>query len=137
VTLAAACVGLATVGVSPANVNDLPDGVAAVRNAAVILLLANFVLVAIAALKGKYPTALIGLFIYPVAWVAAVRLARPTSPWARRRYSDKKRAHAQRRAAAFDKRWAPVRRHWDDFIGGTPTTDAAPASPPHPADGPG
>ena len=29
VTLAAACVGLATVGVSPANVNDLPDDIAA------------------------------------------------------------------------------------------------------------
>jgi hypothetical protein len=123
VTLAAACVGLATVGVSPANVNDLPDGIAAWRNAAVVLLLANFVLVAIAALKGKYPTALLGLFVYPVAWVAAVRLARPTSPWARRHYSAQKRAHAQRRAAAFDKRWAPIRRHWDDLIGGTPTPD--------------
>jgi hypothetical protein len=123
VTLAAACVGLATVGVSPANVNDLPDGIAAVRNAAVVLLLGNFVLVAVAALKGKYPCALMGLFIYPVAWAAAFRLARPTSPWARRHYSEKKRAHAQRRAAAFDKRWAPIRRHWDDLIGGTPTPD--------------
>jgi ABC-type multidrug transport system fused ATPase/permease subunit len=126
VTLATACVGLATVGVSPANVNDLPEGIAAVRNAAVVLLLANFVLVAVTALKGKYPTALIGLFIYPVAWAAAVRLARPTSPWARRHYSAKKRAHAQRRAAAFDERWAPIRSHWDDLIGGTPTPDDAP-----------
>jgi hypothetical protein len=119
VTLAAACVGLATVGVSP--VDDLPPEVAAVRYAAVAVLLLNFALVAITALKGKYPTALLGLFIGPVAWVAATRLARPTSPWARRRYSPAKRARAARRAAAFDDRWAPVRRHWDDFIGGTPT----------------
>jgi hypothetical protein len=83
--------------------------------------------VAVAALKGKYPTALIGLFVSPVAWVAAVRLARPTSPWSRWRYSPQKRARAQQRAEAFDKRWAPIRRHWDDFIGGTPTPAAPPA----------
>jgi hypothetical protein len=133
VTLAAACVGLATVGVSP--VDDLPPDVAAVRYAAVAVLLLNFALVAITALKGKYPTALLGLFVGPVAWVAATRLARPTSPWARRRYRPAKLARAVRRAAAFDERWAPVRRHWDDFIGGTPTL----ADPPvldHSADEP-
>jgi hypothetical protein len=133
VTLAAACVGLATVGVSP--VDDLPPEVAAMRYAAVAVLLLNFALVAITALKGKYPTALVGLFVGPVAWVAATRLARPTSPWARRRYGPAKLARATRRAAAFDDRWAPVRRHWDDFIGGTPTL----ADPPvldHSADQP-
>jgi hypothetical protein len=129
VTLAAACVGLAAVGVSPVKVDDLPGAVATVRIAAVAVLLVNFVVVAIAALKGKYPTALLGLFISPVAWVAAVRLARPTSPWARWRYSPAKRARASRRAAAFDERWAPVRRHWDDFIGGTPTLASTPATP--------
>lgn len=130
VTLAAACVGLAAVGVSPVQVDDLPAGIAAFRSAAVAVLLVNFVPVAIAALKGKYPTALLGLFISPIAWVAAVRLARPTSPWARWRYRPVKRAHAQKRAAAFDDRWAPVRRHWDDFIGGTPTLTDAAAAPP-------
>ena len=121
VTLAAACIGLAAVGVSPVKLDDLPGNVAAVRIGAVVVLLFHFVVVAITALKGKYPTALISLFISPVAWLAAFRLARPTSPWARRRYCPKKLAHAQRRATAFDDRWAPVRRHWDDFIGGTPT----------------
>jgi predicted MFS family arabinose efflux permease len=143
VTLAAACVGLATVGVSP--VDDLPPDITAFRYAAVAVLLLNFVLVAITALKGKYPTALLGLFIGPIAWVAAARLARPTSPWARWRYSAAKRTRAGRRAAAFDRRWAPVRQHWDDFIGGTPTSvdqavaDPAVADPTasdHPADQP-
>lgn len=133
VTLAAACVGLATVGVSP--VDDLPPEVTAFRYAAVLVLLVNFALVAITALKGKYPTALLGLFIGPVAWVAAVRLARPTSPWARWRYQPKKRARATKRAAAFDDRWAPIRRHWDDFIGGTPTSATPPVSD-HAADEP-
>lgn len=35
-------------------------------------------------LKGKYPTALLGIFLSPLAWAGAVRLARPRSPWARR-----------------------------------------------------
>ncbi|HNQ06889.1 MAG TPA: hypothetical protein PKH97_06855 [Tetrasphaera sp.] len=39
------------------------------------------------ALKGKYPTTLLGIFLSPLAWVAAVRLARPRSPWGRRFYS--------------------------------------------------
>ena len=126
VTLAAACVGLAAVGVSPVRVHDLPGNVAVVRTIAVVWLLGHLVLVAITALKGKYPTALIGLFVAPVTWAAAIRLARPTSPWARWRYSPDKLAHAQRRAAEFDHRWAPIRRHWDDFIGGTPTTPGPP-----------
>ncbi|MCH9728696.1 MAG: hypothetical protein K0U84_03260 [Actinomycetia bacterium] len=127
VTLAAACLGLAAVGVSPINTDELPADIAAVRIGAVGVLLVHFALVAITALKGKYPTALIGLFIWPIAWLAAARLARPTSPWARWRYSPDKLARARRRAAEFDTRWAPVRRHWDDFIGGTPTPARAQA----------
>ena len=122
VTLAAACIGLAAVGVSPARLHDVPGPVAVVRIGAAVVLVCHFVVVAVAALKGKYPTALIGLFISPVAWVAAVRLARPTSPWARRRYDPEKLAHAQQRAVEFDHRWGPVRRRWDDFIAGTPTS---------------
>ena len=128
VTLAVACVGLAVVGVSPIKLDDMPGPVAAVRFGAVAALLIHFVLVAITALKGKYPTALIGLFIAPITWPAAVRLARPTSPWARWRYGPEKLARATKRAAEFDKRWAPIRRHWDDFIGGTPTQSAQPAA---------
>jgi hypothetical protein len=130
VTLSAACVGLAAVGMSPVKLHDLPGNVAVIRIGAVVWLLFHLLLVAITALKGKYPTALIGLFVSPVTWPAAIRLARPTSPWARRCYSPEKLAHAQRRAAEFDHRWSPVRRHWDDFIGGTPTVAAPPSSTP-------
>lgn len=128
VTLAAACIGLAAVGVSPIKTAEMPAEIAAVRMGAVGVLLVHFALVTVTALKGKYPTALIGLFISPVAWVAAARLARPTSPWARWRYGQEKLVKARARAAEFDSRWAPLRRHWDDFIGGTPTSAAAPNS---------
>lgn len=121
VTLAAACVGFAVFGLSPISTHGLGDTAVVVRGGLAAALSIHFVLVAITALKGKYPTALIGLFISPLTWVAVVRIARPTSPWARWRYSAKKLERARRRAAAFDHRWAPVRRHWDDLIGGTPT----------------
>ena len=74
---------------------------------------------AIAALKGKVSSAVIGMFIPPVGWVAAIRLARPGSWWAKRRYKpgSGKLAKAQARKARHDQR---VRR-WQDRIGGAPS----------------
>ena len=47
-------------------------------------------------LKGKYPTAVAGLFATPVAIIGALRLAKPGSPWAHR-YGPDKRARAEAR----------------------------------------
>ncbi len=80
----------------------------------------------IVALKGKISSAIIGMFIPPVAWVAAIRLARPGSWWAKRRYKpgSGKLAKAQARKARHDKR---VRR-WQDLIGGAPSLPSPRAS---------
>jgi hypothetical protein len=74
---------------------------------------------AIVALKGKVSSAVIGMFIPPVAWVAAIRLGRPGSWWAKRRYASGtgKLAKAEARKARHDKR---VRR-FQDLIGGAPS----------------
>jgi lysyl-tRNA synthetase class 2 len=74
---------------------------------------------AVVALKGKISAAVIGMFIPPVAWVSAVRLGRPGSWWARRRYSpgSRKLAKAEARKERHDRR---VRR-FQDLIGGTPS----------------
>lgn len=74
---------------------------------------------AIVALKGKVSTAVIGMFIPPVAWVGAIRLARPGSWWATRRYApgSGKLEKAVVRKASHDKR---VRR-FQDLIGGAPS----------------
>ncbi len=135
VTLAAACVGLAAVGVSPVAVSGLASGAIVARSVVVGVLVIHLILVAITALKGKYPTAMVGFFVAPVTWIAAVRLARPTSPWARHRYSPAKIAHAQHRAAEFDHRWGPVRARWDDLVGGSPSAQN-PSSPAPSAPGP-
>jgi lysyl-tRNA synthetase class 2 len=74
---------------------------------------------AIVALKGKISSAVIGMFIPPVAWVAAIRLARPGSWWARRRYApgSGKLVKAEARKARHDKRV----RWFQDLVGGAPS----------------
>lgn len=79
----------------------------------------NLAFCALVALKGKISTAVIGMFIPPVAWVAAIRLARPGSWWARRRYApgSRKQLKAEMRKARHDRH---VRR-FQDLIGGAPS----------------
>jgi hypothetical protein len=76
-------------------------------------------LCAVVALKGKLSTAVIGMFIPPVAWVGAIRLARPGSWWSKRRYKpgSGKLVKAQARKARHDKR----ARRVQDLIGGAPS----------------
>jgi hypothetical protein len=74
---------------------------------------------AIVALKGKLSSAVIGMFIPPVAWVAAIRLARPRSWWGKRRYKpgSGKLEKAEARKVRHDRRV----RKLQDLIGGAPS----------------
>lgn len=72
--------------------------------------------VSVAALKGKYYMAGFGIFIAPVAWIGAVRAARPGSFWARRRYQAKPIVAEKGRVAS--ERWSARRTRWWDAIGG-------------------
>lgn len=70
---------------------------------------------AVCFLKSKLSTGLIGIVVPLVALVGAVRLAKPSSVWARRRYSDRKLTRARRRfGAAYEQRWNRIR----DLVGG-------------------
>lgn len=66
---------------------------------------------------------LVGLFVPLFAYVGALRLARPGSPWARWRYRGKARklAKAQRREEKLIRR----RRRLSDLVGGTPDKSAS------------
>ena len=55
-------------------------------------------------LKGKIPTGLIGLVIPIVSLVGSIRLAKPTSYWAKRFYGEKKTTKAEARFSAEDAR---------------------------------
>lgn len=80
----------------------------------------NFGFAVACILKGKNQIALIGIFVPFLALVGAIRLAKPGSWWARRRYaagSRKDRRSRDRFDAAYEARWRRIR----DAIGGAPT----------------
>jgi hypothetical protein len=73
----------------------------------------------LAAFNGKLWSAVGGMFIPLIGIVAAIRLARPGSPWARRRYApgSGKLARAEDRERRHQRRW----RWLQDLIGGAPS----------------
>jgi hypothetical protein len=121
VSLTAACLGLALAGFSPFGVRDVDNIELTLRLTATGLLVVDGILSVICVFKGKYRTALFGLFLPPVGLIGAVRLARPASIWARLRYRGKRLERATRRANDFDRRWAPLQTGWANFIGGKPS----------------
>ena len=96
---------------------DAGDGSSTITVVAVVAI--NLTLCVVVALKGKVSTAVIGMFIAPVAYVAAIRLGRPGSWWARRRYAEgsEKLAKARARKERHDRR----ARRFQDLIGGAPS----------------
>jgi hypothetical protein len=61
------------------------------------------------------------------AIVAAMRLARPESRWAKRRYGPAKLARAKARTAWYDERFGPATAWVSDFVAGRPSEpDPAP-----------
>jgi len=86
--------------------------------------------VVICLLKGKIWTGVVGAFFGIVAIIGAIRLARPNSPWARRRYATrpKKLARAQRREARLDAHTIAWRDAFFDLIAGKPHLPSLPPS---------
>ena len=77
----------------------------------------NLAVAVICIIKGKLATGLIGIVIPVMAAVGAIRLAKPSSLWARRRYSGAKLSRAEHRfGAAYQLRRDRVR----DLLGGRP-----------------
>jgi hypothetical protein len=80
----------------------------------------NLLLCVICLLKGKVMTGVIGLFVGVVALVGAIRLAKPGSWWANRRYASRPR-RAARAAARYDHRYAQRWNRLRDLVAGAPT----------------
>lgn len=110
--------GLIVVGIAPF---DLPSHTSSMSSlvAAIVIDLA-FSTVAI--LKGKPLVGLIGVFIPLVSIVSSVRLAAPSSPWARRRYPPE--GHRMARSTARFARARTRRRRLMNAIGGAPSQPA-------------
>jgi hypothetical protein len=106
---------------SPAGFRADPDPW--VRGTLAVLALANLALGVVVLLKGKIWTGLLGLFVLPILVLAAVRLSRPSAPWARWRYTT--RPKKMERALRREKRWRrPIIRakiYLQDAIAGKPS----------------
>jgi len=108
----------APVGTDPSK--DIPHAVIG------IVVAVNLCFALVAFLKGKTKLGVFGLVIPGIAIVGAVRLARPTSLWARRFYSPAKLDRSHSRASLRHERYAHQRHRVYDTIGGAPTPQARP-----------
>jgi lysyl-tRNA synthetase class 2 len=146
--IVAVCAGLLIIlGFNPAGTGGtgLTGAVAAEVGAATIFIDLCFAVVCL--LKGKFWTGFFGIFVPILGEVGAIRLARPDSPWAHKRYANKpkKMARAQRREDHVNATWRAWREAFFDLIAGKPhlpsvtaTADAPgtlePAGPAEPAE---
>jgi hypothetical protein len=84
----------------------------------VVLELINLGFCLIAVFKGKPWTGVFGMFLPPLGLIGAIRLAKPGSPWAKRRYPAGSRK--LERAEARDAKRGDRYQRWQDLIGGAP-----------------
>ena len=106
---------LVVIGTRPFGLDEASSilGTAAVVGAIVVLAIACFA-------KGRVFLGVVGIFIPVVAVAGAVRLAKPTSLWAKWRYDGSKLEKARHRYA-LTRSGARVRRRMADLIAGAPS----------------
>jgi hypothetical protein len=114
VVVAALIGGLLLMGFIPFSTDD--GAFTIVATTAVVLGIA-----VVAVLKGKYLLGVAGMLVPLVGLVAAIRLAKPGSPWARRRYApgSTKLARATRRHERHERRY----QRFQDRVAGAPAVD--------------
>jgi hypothetical protein len=112
--------GLLLVGISPFGADQ---SAVAGRWAAFSVIGLNVLCSLVSMLKGKLALGLLGVFVPMLGFVTAIRLGKPTSPWARRFYGEEKLAHARERFGSHT-RLKRVNRWFADLVGGAPTMPA-------------
>ncbi|MCX6371768.1 MAG: hypothetical protein NTX16_01585 [Actinobacteria bacterium] len=130
---------LIVLGFHPAGTSSA--GLAGSAAAAVVVstIAVNLCFAVVCLMKGKYWTGFFGIFVPILGIIGAIRVARPTSPWAHRRYGKKPKrlAKAQRREAHVNATWRAWREAFFDLIAGKPhMPSAAVAQPAEPSQQP-
>lgn len=110
--------GLIVLGIAPF---DLSNRATPIRSLVAVIVI-DLAFSAAAILKGKPMLGLIGVFVPPFSIVGSLRLAAPSSPWARRRYPPDGRRMV--RSQARFKRVRNRRRRLMNAIGGAPSQPA-------------
>jgi hypothetical protein len=85
----------------------------------VLSVLISLAVAAVAVWKGKIFMGVAGMLLLPVALIGAIRLAKPDSAWARRRYAEgsRKRIKSERRYARHTARY----QRFQDRVAGAPS----------------
>ncbi|MBF6289732.1 hypothetical protein [Nocardia cyriacigeorgica] len=107
------------------------DGELATLIASIAGLAIQYGLAAITLLKGKYWTGFLGLFFPPLLIVGAIRLSRPTAPWARWRYrpDSPKLAKAAARETRYREPVINAKIAAQEFVSGRFTAQQTDAEP--------
>ncbi|CAB4605945.1 unannotated protein [freshwater metagenome] len=100
---------------------DVDRGQSWLRIGLVVLIAIDLTMAAICAAKGKLGTAVAGIAVPVIAYVGAVRIARPSSPWAKRAYGKhpNRMEKSKKREEEFDSRWRTKVSKFQDFVAGT------------------
>jgi hypothetical protein len=122
VVVAALLAGLVVLGLAPFSASDNTASGASLA----LVIGIDVALCGLAILKGKPLLGLIGVFVVPVSLVGAIRLASPSSPWARWRYREGSRKLDRSRARFARAHSRRVRLM--NAIGGAPEPVAVTAS---------
>lgn len=115
VVVAALLGGLIVVGIAPFDLSNRATPIESL----VFVIVIDLIFSSMAILKGKPMLGLLGVFVPVFSIVGAVRLAAPSSPWARRRYPPD--GHRMARSRARYKRVRERRRRLMNAIGGAPS----------------
>ena len=113
---------LIVLGFHPAGTSGAGLGGSAAAAVVVSTIVVNLCFAVVCLMKGKYWTGFFGIFVPILGIIGAIRVARPTSPWAHRRYGKKpkKLAKAQRREDHVNATWRAWREAFFDLIAGKP-----------------
>jgi len=118
--IAAAGMMLILLGFSPFSF-DTSSATATI--ASILGAAAVFVLVAICFAKQRVMHGTVGFFVFPIAIYGAARIGKPGSPWARRRYDDRRPAKGAKATKRFppDRHTERFKNAFRDIVGGKPS----------------
>jgi len=123
VVIAVAVTTMLVIGALPLGVDGMTIGENTGLWGFVGILALNFILVGVALLKGRLWLGILGLLVPLLALVAAVRVARPKSPYARWFYKpgSKRALKSQVRMDSHQRRFVARKNRFFDLIAGRPS----------------
>jgi hypothetical protein len=117
--IAAAAMGLILLGFTPFTfeTGSLDETLGSIATALVV-----FGLVVTCFAKQRLMHGAVGFFVFPIAVYGAARIGKPGSPWARRRYGERRPAKQRKAEGRFppDRRTERFKNAFRDIVGGKP-----------------